>query len=164
MLFAESLHFTSGEKGIREIYPWWNPFFLPKSLRPFTWSTKSISSRQGRFRIFVSPLTQQEVTGTINSKKERKMIKQSEKLRITEACLENIIVVIGRIAKALNDPKVSSVVLTPLLNRIHYPPRRVDELIIEQLLELCALGQKSGNKQKSFSDVASLWRDYCGVH
>lgn len=78
--------------------------------------------------------------------------KSVDKYKQNENLLKNIIIIIGKIVRYLNDARVSlnritlkvtDLILLRLLGRIHYPPQTVDVLIIEQLNELCLLGQES---------------------
>ena len=66
-----------------------------------------------------------------------KKIQESEELLLT------LVKMIGKIFLTLNDIQVSELIVPRLLGRIYYPPTPVDALIIEQLVELCILGQES---------------------
>eukprot|EP01114_Cavostelium_apophysatum_P015265 TRINITY_DN4121_c0_g1_i2.p1 TRINITY_DN4121_c0_g1~~TRINITY_DN4121_c0_g1_i2.p1 ORF type:complete len:1498 (+),score=439.31 TRINITY_DN4121_c0_g1_i2:104-4597(+) len=79
--------------------------------------------------------------GRNNLSKEEE--KKAAKLAQNELLLSNLIVIIGRITAYLDNPKVTDLILQRLLQRIHYPPQAVDQRIIEQLSELCVLGQEN---------------------
>eukprot|EP01117_Protostelium_nocturnum_P007910 TRINITY_DN2825_c0_g1_i1.p1 TRINITY_DN2825_c0_g1~~TRINITY_DN2825_c0_g1_i1.p1 ORF type:complete len:1936 (+),score=831.43 TRINITY_DN2825_c0_g1_i1:212-6019(+) len=73
-----------------------------------------------------------------------------QKVDENENLLINIIMIIGQITRSLNDERVTDLILSRLISRIHYPPQRVDELLIEQLTTFCLLGQ-----EKSFNTITT---------
>lgn len=81
--------------------------------------------------------------GTMKEKQLGQNSKLIEKYKRNAALMKNIILLIGKIAQTLNDSKVTALILSPLISRIHYPPGDVDTLLIEQLTDLCLLGQEA---------------------
>eukprot|EP01116_Phalansterium_solitarium_P022214 TRINITY_DN7253_c0_g1_i2.p1 TRINITY_DN7253_c0_g1~~TRINITY_DN7253_c0_g1_i2.p1 ORF type:complete len:2046 (+),score=784.72 TRINITY_DN7253_c0_g1_i2:171-6308(+) len=64
-----------------------------------------------------------------------------EKYKETEAKLLTIILVFSKITIQFNDPRVTALILPRLLTRIHASLQSVDTLLINQLTEICLLGQ-----------------------